>query len=297
MLINEFEEHISYTFESDDCIYMLGMKLIKRLEINDCIPVIKVLYNNVPKLLGGIDGLKKLSVVINEISNIDLNRALKKIAESLNIINESDFIKMTSVDINFNRLFFDMKNKCIKYVILPINVECDFHDGVGWSWQFRNTLLVLLSRILVNMPKKYNEAYSIISNMENDDKTIVSYVLNYDLDNIILNEKNENKTSKAYRLILKHSGKAGDILFVINKEKYIIGKSAKTADGVIEGYDSISRRHCRICQNDNLFTVEDLESTNGTILNGYRLNSYEKYYINNGDKLVLADLEFDVIVE
>ena len=52
-----------------------------------------------------------------------------------------------------------------------------------------------------------------------------------------------------------------------------------------------------IYRKDNLFMVEDLDSTNGTLINGYKLNPHEKYYINDGDKLTLADLEFDVVIE
>lgn len=299
MLVNEFEEHIAYTFEENDNLYNLGMKFVKRLDMYDNIPVLQVIYNNRPRILGGTEGLKKLYMVLEELSDAEMIRSLKKLIESLNEIDKSDFIKITAVDISINRLFYDFKNKCIKYVILPVRNECDFHDDVAWSWQFRNTILILLNKILKNKPEKYNEAYSVINSVENDDKSIIAYMLNYDFNfnKISMHSIHDSKTFKSVKLIIEHREKEENIFFVINKEKYILGKSSKTADGVINNYDSISRNHCMIYRKDNLFMVEDLDSTNGTLINGYKLNPHEKYYINDGDKLTLADLEFDVVIE
>ena len=299
MVVNEFEEHISYILEDNDALYSLGLKMIKRLNTDDSIPIVKVVYNNTPKILGSTEELKKLSDIYNELSQAELIKVLIKLIDSLNVINESEFLKITAVDINFNRLFFDVKTKTIKYIVLPVNHECDFHDGFNWSWQFRNTVLLLLNKIFNNIPERYNEIYSVISNMEFDYKSIISYIQNYDFNFNYMNtgKKNDSKKTDVTKMILEHMGKDGNIFFVINSPKFIIGKSRKTADGVIDNYDSISRNHCRICKKDDCFTVEDLDSTNGTMINGYKLNSYEKYYINNGDKLMLADLEFDVTIE
>ena len=56
MLVNEFEEHIAYTFEENDNLYNLGMKFVKRLDMYDNIPVLQVIYNNRPRILGGTYG-------------------------------------------------------------------------------------------------------------------------------------------------------------------------------------------------------------------------------------------------
>lgn len=42
--------------------------------------------------------------------------------------------------------------------------------------------------------------------------------------------------------------------------------------------------------------IQDLESTNGTSVNGYTLEPDQKYYLKDGDSLVLADVEFKVTV-
>jgi len=50
--------------------------------------------------------------------------------------------------------------------------------------------------------------------------------------------------------------------------------------------EGISRRHCRVVSDDKLFFVEDLNSTNGTLLNGERLQG--RAVLNAGDRIYLG---------
>lgn len=60
----------------------------------------------------------------------------------------------------------------------------------------------------------------------------------------------------------------------------IVGRSARKAKLILKD-DSVSRAHARIALNDRL-TMEDLESSNGTRVNGRRLASGEKAQIEQG---------------
>jgi len=54
----------------------------------------------------------------------------------------------------------------------------------------------------------------------------------------------------------------------------------------------VSRRHCRLCYQDGLLTVEDLASANGTYLNGKRVTS--RHLIRPGDRLQIGPVIFEV---
>jgi CheY-like chemotaxis protein len=58
----------------------------------------------------------------------------------------------------------------------------------------------------------------------------------------------------------------------------------------------VSRLHLSICPDEDRLMVTDLESNNGTFLNGNRLKSEEKYYLKNGDQLQLGRLRLDIKV-
>lgn len=57
------------------------------------------------------------------------------------------------------------------------------------------------------------------------------------------------------------------------------------------GYEAgVSRKHCIIRYANGQFTVEDLESTNGTKLNGRFIQPKVPHQLNDGDELILGAL-------
>ncbi|MCE9635023.1 MAG: FHA domain-containing protein [Planctomycetes bacterium] len=63
----------------------------------------------------------------------------------------------------------------------------------------------------------------------------------------------------------------------------IVGRSVK-ADIQIDG-DLVSRQHCRIWQEDGIWRFQDLQSRNGTLLNGDKADTGE---LHNGDVLMIG---------
>ncbi len=62
-----------------------------------------------------------------------------------------------------------------------------------------------------------------------------------------------------------------------------------TAEGGLE--DGVSRRHARIYKREGHLYLEDLDSTNGTFLNGDRLEPYVPRRLSDGDTVTLGMLE------
>ncbi len=65
-----------------------------------------------------------------------------------------------------------------------------------------------------------------------------------------------------------------------------------TTDGGLE--HGVSRRHARIYCRDSICYVEDLDSTNGTFLNGERLTPYLPYKLHDDDVLTLGTLDIKI---
>ncbi|MBN1873765.1 MAG: FHA domain-containing protein [Anaerolineae bacterium] len=65
-----------------------------------------------------------------------------------------------------------------------------------------------------------------------------------------------------------------------------------TTDGGLE--QGVSRRHARIYMRDGTCFVEDLDSTNGTFLNGERLTPYLPYAFRDGDALMLGTMAMKI---
>jgi len=80
-----------------------------------------------------------------------------------------------------------------------------------------------------------------------------------------------------------------DICFTIDKDPFVLGKKRDKADGVIEDR-SVSRIHASISEKNGRYFLSDMNSTNGTYLNGRRLELNETVGLEDGDTLGLADV-------
>lgn len=74
----------------------------------------------------------------------------------------------------------------------------------------------------------------------------------------------------------------------------VIGRSAKKSDFLIRGNSDISRAHCRIYFSGGKLMVHDIDSLNGTFVNGTRVYSTRDITISPGDKLLLANEELEI---
>lgn len=81
----------------------------------------------------------------------------------------------------------------------------------------------------------------------------------------------------------------GRLLAQIDKPALVLGKKKDEVDVVLEG-SFISRMHARIIKDKNDIYIEDLNSTNGTYRNGFRLLPYEKKKLEEGDELKFGKL-------
>lgn len=70
-----------------------------------------------------------------------------------------------------------------------------------------------------------------------------------------------------------------------------IGSSASESDFVVENV-MVSRKHAVITMECGGYYIEDMDSTNGTFVNGSRLSPYEPVLIKEGDQVFLANEKY-----
>ena len=79
----------------------------------------------------------------------------------------------------------------------------------------------------------------------------------------------------------------GKLLVSLEQDTYTIGKKRGEADLVLEE-PSVSRLHARIVKETDGYYLEDMNSTNGTLKNGLRLQPYEKRKLEEGDEITFG---------
>lgn len=83
---------------------------------------------------------------------------------------------------------------------------------------------------------------------------------------------------------------------VISSFPFFIGKLKENVDYCLEK-DVISRYHAKITYEDNRYYITDLNSTNGTFINGEVLMTYQKKEIKIGDEIAFANIKYRIINE
>jgi pSer/pThr/pTyr-binding forkhead associated (FHA) protein len=107
-------------------------------------------------------------------------------------------------------------------------------------------------------------------------------------------EKRGNDVKKLFFVLVVSGPLKGHKYFVASDAKVLIGRSDEA--NIRIGYDDFcSRRHALLSWENNLFFVEDLKSTNGTFVNGNRIEG--KAELHNGDVIGLGDTELLVGVK
>lgn len=88
-----------------------------------------------------------------------------------------------------------------------------------------------------------------------------------------------------------HSGRE----VTVNREKYLIGRGQSCQMRLKS--ESISRKHCILVVRKGKVLVQDLNSRNGTFINGNRVASDKASILNNGDQLTVGKMAFEILVE
>ncbi|MBR1506882.1 MAG: FHA domain-containing protein [Eubacterium sp.] len=331
MKVNIYADHLAYTLEVGESVYTLGMKFIKKPNEN-MLPMASAKVNGNTRLMYETSDLEPLQDLKGRVATSDLAIALKSLIDSIKRIEDNDFLKINSIDINYQRLFYDKKTNHIRYAVLPVNYDPELHDGMPWSTSFKNTILIILGDVFRDRVEIYSEMYYQIMGDTMTDHDVIEYLSNYDF-NIraaapsIQNRKQQmpaggmatqmagvqtvaSQTASSQTavsdsgrmpifaaldsgLILEHRGRFGSIVFNVNQPKFVLG-SSKTVDGPILTDSAVSRKHCTVYMEDGNYLVEDMGSTNGTRINGYALSPGTRYMIKTGDILSVADVDFAV---
>ncbi|SDI35631.1 Trypsin-like peptidase domain-containing protein [Pseudobutyrivibrio sp. 49] len=123
-----------------------------------------------------------------------------------------------------------------------------------------------------------------------DETTILSAVPSNDGETSLLSEE-LNVPQNLGTLVRKRTSEK----ISLSKSDFVIGKDALHADYCIEKNSSISRKHAMITSGRNGAYIQDCNSTNGTFINGTKLESERAVLLNNGDIIKLSNEEFEYL--
>lgn len=160
-------------------------------------------------------------------------------------------------------------------------------EGKLWMDKVVQKLQTLSFRELAKKKaKRYLEFKPVIiqpTQGELDNKTVL-------LGNDITEAEREEGQSIQYCLRPEEDDEKRESI-VLQKDMFVLGKNREKVDGVIEG-KSVSRVHAYIMKEEGSYYLEDLNSLNGTYLNGERLGYKEKACLKENDIISIGGKSF-----
>jgi hypothetical protein len=103
-------------------------------------------------------------------------------------------------------------------------------------------------------------------------------------------------------VVIQHEGRQYTIPLDSEEEHHIIGRYDETSNNLVHvdlsPFDArengISRLHARLMHIGEQWMIEDLQSSNGTRLNGRKLVPGQRYVVRNGDQIQFGGLAVQV---
>ena len=91
------------------------------------------------------------------------------------------------------------------------------------------------------------------------------------------------------RLMYLGGGEERD--FVINKDVFLIGTDALAVDGILKSR-AAGEIQAKITKEEDIYYIEDMNSANGTLVNGEILIYKEVRRLKEGDRITFADISY-----
>lgn len=104
----------------------------------------------------------------------------------------------------------------------------------------------------------------------------------------------ERKYENHFEGLLVYEGDNGETNYQIRTGNFRIGSQEGENEAVLHS-KVVSRHHAMIIREDGDFFLEDLNSTNGTYLNGKLLPYHDRVKLNRMDRIVFADVAYHIV--
>lgn len=294
--------NVEYVLDNNDIFYDVGFRVMMNQRKNYLIPCHRLKYNGKIKLVYFTDEYISLNKIMGKIDADALKCNIVNLIKAIIEVDSNGFLNTSYIDSRLDYIFLEKDSLSIKMIYLPINIlEIE---------QNKNLVEHCVRNQLINkIQEVYNQGdeqiQKILLTLKDETISLTQIALKYGnlhngkrgvlkKTNITCNNTSADNNSYDTSTEMRLEQIGGNLVFHISKNEYLIGKNSSRVDGVIPNNNVISRIHCKIVHKDNKYYICDMESSNGTFINGKRIESGELVEIINEDKVKLANMDFNI---
>lgn len=279
-------DNFAYVLADNDNFVSTEYKILQSKEEGVFIKCMKLLYNGRIQFYYIVSDYKPFREMIPSLDADSFMAIAANLFADIIDVKNYGFLTCRKIDASFEKIYVDPNTYRVKLIYLPS--DKDFYpDEAAFENELRTGLVKLISdfpslsapKTIQFMSDLANGMYSM-SDIYNRIKDVRASAFN---------------AEGQMRLIAMNAPSPMEIR--VTKDAFVIGKKAEAVDCIIPFNNKISRVHCRIEHHGNgKYSITDLQSTNGTFVNGVRLQAYAARMIKNGDIVRLADSDFQIVM-
>jgi hypothetical protein len=291
------DNHISFKFLDSDGFIDMGCQIFEQEDIEQLLPYKRKHFGKSEQIIFDVSGedIILLDNLLPDMDDKDIIDIVYELFYLIKKVEENGLLKRQCLWYKYDNIYYDTIKDCIQVAILPITSGFEDSGCEEWYGDFEDVVYSVISYL----PDKKSEKIKTILEEFEDNILEPIDVLN-EIDKLgcsvstVLYEKLDIEKETNLKLI--YTGKNGEILIDVDKDEFAIGRDGSKVDAVIPDKlsNAVSRKHCLITKTNNKYFVQDLESSNHTLVNGVMIPPYEIMEIEDNDILSIADLEFRV---
>ncbi|RDU25145.1 FHA domain-containing protein [Anaerosacchariphilus polymeriproducens] len=273
----------------------------------------RVLYNGKVKIVYNITGYTSLKWLLERgLSTEKFLEIMKLLFEKLKEVESIGYMHLWNVVLDFEKIFVD-DNQKLRLIYRPLNINENYQTITALKKRLLSTILyygyggeliMRLQNVLRLETAQLNELCSVFrsdytvppnpNNISQETKAPVKHNFFHPLkrDSNAMNRGINNQGRK----ILKCRQENFSIRLDTEK-KLLLGKQVTEHGVSIPFNPAISKLHAKIFEQNGEYYIVDLESKNGTYINGIRLVPIVAKIIRPGDTIRLANTDFDFVIE
>lgn len=285
--ITEMEcgSNFSYVLNDNNLFLSTEYKVLQSRAGGCFVRCMKMTYNGKIQLYFLTESYKPFAAIISALDAESFWIFVTNLLSDIVDVKQNGFLSCRNIDISYEHIYVDPATYKVKLVYLPLNKRL-FDDEASFENEIRTELVKLISNHAhLSVPKTRRLAAEL------SDGTLSME----DLCRRIKGAPDIQPTNAGILwLITLNAPQRVEI--AITKDNFIIGRKREAVDGLVTINPKIGRKHCRVDKNGEQYTVTDLASTNGTFVNGMRLQPGQPQIIKSGDILRLANTDFQLTI-
>lgn len=291
----EGDGYVTYLLEEERVYSQTGYKMLLSDSLRSILPCTQIRFNGRRKFVYLAGEYRRLSKILPTFGENEFLEVMTELISAFLELKDHPFARACGLELAGDCIFVDHKTREVYLIYLPVGDEYEHTEWFELEAVLRNRIAEWSGKMSYSPGDKILRFLAALQEADCSLEEISKRFRPKKKQPV----RGETKPlrQRGDRLCLQYMGTDQKLEFTITDEKFVLGRSQYRADGQISGNLRVGNVHCTIWHRDGQFYAEDMQSRNGTYINGFILKAGEHRLLHQGDILKLADSPFLVDIK